>query len=125
MRISDWSSDVCSSDLSVGSGEFVAILGFSGTGKTTLISLMAGLINADSGEIVVNGRPSAGSGSDRGLVFQSYSLMPWLSVAANVRLAVDAVHKSLSRSRSEEHTSELQSLMRISYAVFCLKKKHK
>src|SRR3546814_433090 len=179
-------------NLSVGSGEFVAILGFSGTGKTTLISLMAGLINADSGEIVVNGRPSAGSGSDRGLVFQSYSLMPWLSVAANVRLAVDAVHKSLSRSererlvrdavdlvglshaidrkpselsggmrqrvavaralamkpdillldeplsaldaltraklqaeieRSEEHTSELQSLMRISYAVFCLKKK--
>src|SRR3546814_303971 len=48
-------------NLSVGSGEFVAILGFSGTGKTTLISLMAGLINADSGEIVVNGRPSAGS----------------------------------------------------------------
>src|SRR3546814_13056620 len=93
-------------NLSVGSGEFVAILGFSGTGKTTLISLMAGLINADSGEIVVNGRPSAGSGSDRGLVFQSYSLMPWLSVAANVRLAVDAVHKSLYRSvrarRSEE-----------------------
>src|SRR3546814_2767876 len=82
-------------NLSVGSGEFVAILGFSGTGKTTLISLMAGLINADSGEIVVNGRPSAGSGSDRGLVFQ----------------------------RSEEHTSELQSLMRIPYAVFCLKKK--
>src|SRR3546814_3439213 len=86
-------------NLSVGSGEFVAILGFSGTGKTTLISLMAGLINADSGEIVVNGRPSAGSGSDRGLVFQSY--------------------------RSEEHTSELQSLMRISYAVFCLNKKTK
>src|SRR3546814_1615398 len=94
MRISDWSSDVCSSDLtevlksinlSVGSGEFVAILGFSGTGKTTLISLMSGLINADSGEIVVNGRPSAGSGSDRGLVFQSYSLMPWLSVAAKDR----------------------------------------
>src|SRR3546814_8731001 len=113
---------------------------------------MAGLINADSGEIVVNGRPSAGSGSDRGLVFQSYSLMPWLSVAANVRLAVDAVHKSLSRSererlvrdavelvglshaidrkpselsggmrqRSEEHTSELQSLMRNTYAVFGL-----
>src|SRR3546814_12313953 len=70
-------------NLSVGSGEFVAILGFSGTGKTTLISLMAGLINAASGEIVVNGRPSAGSGSDRGLVFQSYSLLPWLSVAAH------------------------------------------
>src|SRR3546814_8577318 len=100
---------------------------------------MAGLINADSGEIVVNGRPSAGSGSDRGLVFQSYSLMPWLSVAAHVRLAVDAVHKSLSRSererlvrdavdlvglRSEGHTSELQSLMRNSYAVFCLKQQN-
>src|SRR3546814_4289730 len=88
-------------NLSVGSGEFVAILGFSGTGKTTLISLMAGLINADSGEIVVNGRPSAGSGSDRGLVFQSYSLMPWLSVAANVRLAVDAVQDRKSTRSAE------------------------
>src|SRR3546814_209192 len=93
-------------NLSVGSGECVAILGFSGTGKTTLISLMAGLINADSGEIVVNGRPSAGSWSDRGLVLQSYSLMPWLSVAANVRLQVDAVHKSLSRSERARLVSD-------------------
>src|SRR3546814_13325070 len=85
-------------NLSVGSGEFVAILGFSGTGKTTLISLMAGLINADSGEIVIKGRPSAGSGSDRGVVFQSYTLMPWLSVAATVRLAVDTVTKAGGQS---------------------------
>src|SRR3546814_16598982 len=54
--------------LSVGSGEFVAILGFSGTGKTTLISLMAGLINADSGAIAAHATPSARSGYARGLV---------------------------------------------------------
>ena len=104
-------------NLSVDSGEFVAILGFSGTGKTTLISLMAGLIQADAGEVVVNGKPSSGPGSDRGLVFQSYSLMPWLSVAANVRLAVDAVHKSLSRPERERLVRDTVDLVGLSHAI--------
>jgi nitrate/nitrite transport system ATP-binding protein len=68
-------------DLCIHDGEFVAIVGFSGTGKTTLISLMAGLIAPDAGEIAVHG----------GVVFQSYSLMPWMTVRENVALAVDQV----------------------------------
>ena len=79
-------------DLSIGEGEFVAILGFSGTGKTTLINLMAGLEKPDSGEALFKGKPIDGPGPERGLIFQSYSLMPWLSVSGNVSLAVDAVH---------------------------------
>ncbi|MEL6999804.1 MAG: nitrate ABC transporter ATP-binding protein [Pseudomonadota bacterium] len=79
-------------DLSIGEGEFVAILGFSGTGKTTLINLMAGLEKPDSGEALFKGKPIDGPGPERGLIFQSYSLMPWLSVSGNVALAVDAVH---------------------------------
>ena len=79
-------------DLTVKEGEFVAILGFSGTGKTTLINLLAGLEKPDTGKALFKGQPIDGPGPERGLVFQSYSLMPWLSVNGNVGLAVDAVH---------------------------------
>ncbi|MGE3149551.1 MAG: ABC transporter ATP-binding protein [Pseudorhodoplanes sp.] len=77
--------------LQVDDGEFVAIVGFSGSGKTTLINLMAGLEAPDSGEVLFKGAPISAPGPERGVVFQSYSLMPWLSVRGNVALAVDAV----------------------------------
>jgi nitrate/nitrite transport system ATP-binding protein len=77
--------------LSIAEGEFVAIVGFSGSGKTTLVNLLAGLSAPDAGEVRKAGRPISGPGPDRGVVFQSYSLMPWLSVRENVALAVDCV----------------------------------
>ena len=80
-------------DLDVEEGEFIAILGFSGAGKTTLISAIAGLTEPDGGTMLLRGEPITGPGKDRGLVFQSYSLFPWLTVEQNVALAVDAVHK--------------------------------
>ncbi|MBP2310418.1 ATP-binding cassette domain-containing protein [Azospirillum melinis] len=80
-------------DLSIEEGEFVAIVGFSGSGKSTLINMIAGLAMPDTGEVLYRGKPVTGPGPERGLVFQSYSLMPWLSVKENVALAVDAVHK--------------------------------
>lgn len=80
-------------NLKVDEGEFIAIVGFSGTGKTTLISMLAGLIEPDTGGIVFNGKEIDGPSPDRGVVFQSYSLMPWLTVSGNVALAVDAVFK--------------------------------
>ena len=78
--------------LSISEGEFVAIVGFSGSGKTTLISLMAGLITPDGGRIRFKDRPVNGPDPARGIVFQNYSLMPWLTVGGNIALAVDAVH---------------------------------
>ena len=78
-------------NLTVDRGEFVAIVGFSGSGKSTLISLIAGLIEADAGEVCLNGAPIHGPGPDRGVVFQNYSLLPWLTVYDNVALAVDQV----------------------------------
>jgi nitrate/nitrite transport system ATP-binding protein len=80
-------------NLSIEEGEFVALIGFSGSGKTTLISILAGLIEPDAGEVILRGKPanSVGPGPDRGVVFQSYSLMPWLTVFENVALAVDTV----------------------------------
>jgi nitrate/nitrite transport system ATP-binding protein len=83
-------------DLDVREGEFIAVLGFSGAGKTTLVSAIAGLIEPDAGDILLRGKPIQGADRDRGLVFQSYSLFPWLTVESNVALAVDAVHKDRS-----------------------------
>lgn len=83
-------------DLSVAEGEFLAIVGFSGSGKSTLINLIAGLEMPDAGTIELDGRAITGPGPDRGVVFQSYALLPWLTVLGNVQLAVDAVFRDES-----------------------------
>jgi len=84
-------------DLRVSEGEFLAIVGFSGSGKSTLINLIAGLLRPDRGTIRLEGREITGPGPDRGVVFQGYALLPWLTVSGNVQLAVDAVRPSESR----------------------------
>jgi nitrate/nitrite transport system ATP-binding protein len=99
--------------LSIAEGEFVAIVGFSGSGKTTLISLMAGLIAPDAGEVRFRGKPVIEPGPERGVVFQSYSLMPWLTVYDNVALAVDAVNANepkASRATRTRHYIDLVGL---------------
>jgi len=78
-------------NLAIAEREFVAVVGFSGSGKTTLLNILAGLAVPDAGEVLKGGRPVTGPGPDRGVVFQSYSLMPWLSARENVALAVDRV----------------------------------
>src|SRR4029453_7906268 len=82
-------------DLTLDEGEFVAIVGYSGSGKTTLVSLIAGLVTPDAGEIRLDGAPVTEPGPERGIVFQQYSLLPWLSVRGNVALAVDAVNPTV------------------------------
>ena len=104
-------------NLEVAEGEFIAILGFSGSGKTTLISTIAGLIDPDSGSVEVKGVPSTGPGGDRGLVFQSYSLFPWLTVEGNVRLAVEAVHKNMSKAEQDELVREKVKLVGLGHAM--------
>ena len=91
-------------NLDIREGEFIAIVGFSGSGKTTLISMIAGLINADNGELLKLGQPITEPGPDRGVVFQNYSLMPWLTVYENVALAVDAIFKDWTPAQRRAHT---------------------
>lgn len=84
-------------NLKVEEGEFIAIVGFSGSGKTTLMSLLAGLIEPDAGGIIFKNKEIDGPSPDRGIVFQSYSLLPWLTVYGNVELAVTEVFKQQSK----------------------------
>ena len=104
-------------NLSIRENEFVCIVGRSGAGKTTLVSLIAGLIEADSGSILLEGRPIAGPGPDRGVIFQNYSLLPWLSVFENVYLAVDAVASHLSSAEKRQRTKSYINLVNLGAAM--------
>ncbi len=104
-------------NLQIGEGEFVAIVGFSGSGKTTLISLIAGLIAPDSGAILLKGQPVDGPGPDRGVVFQSYSLMPWMTVRQNVALAVDQVFKDASKEERRARVEKYVEMVNLTPAM--------
>jgi nitrate/nitrite transport system ATP-binding protein len=104
-------------DLAIDEGEVVAIVGFSGSGKTTLISTIAGLIQPDAGEVRFKGEKVTGAGHDRGVVFQSYSLMPWLSVRDNVALAVDAVFARETRAEKDARIGRYVEMVGLAHAV--------
>jgi nitrate/nitrite transport system ATP-binding protein len=103
--------------LTVNEGEFVAIVGFSGAGKTTLINLMAGLVHADSGDVLFRGKPVTEPGPERGVVFQSYSLLPWLSVEGNVALAVDSVFGSSKGADRRERVQRYVQMVGLDHAA--------
>ncbi|WP_251827565.1 ABC transporter ATP-binding protein [Methylovulum psychrotolerans] len=104
-------------NLSIKDGEFIAIVGFSGSGKTTLISTLAGLIQADSGQVLKQGKPITGPGPDRGVVFQNYSLMPWLTVFENVALAVDEIFKDWTAEQRKAHTEKYVRMVNLGAAM--------
>ncbi len=104
-------------NLDIKEGEFVAILGFSGTGKSTLMNLIAGLEMPDTGSVTFKGAPITGPGPERGLVFQSYSLMPWLTVGGNVGLAVDAVFPKLSKEKRQAKIDHYVGMVGLSHAT--------
>lgn len=88
-------------DLHIEQGELVAILGYSGTGKSTLVNLIAGLLEPDKGDVIVDGERVEGPSPSRGLVFQNYSLLPWMNVYQNVALAVEEVFPKESRKERD------------------------
>ncbi|MEM6620155.1 MAG: nitrate ABC transporter ATP-binding protein [Pseudomonadota bacterium] len=104
-------------DLSVEEGEFLVLLGFSGTGKTTLINLLAGLETPTRGTATFKGAPITGPGPERGVIFQSYSLMPWLTVSGNVGLAVDTVFPKLSRADRAAKVARYVDMVGLSHAA--------
>src|SRR5918993_1797357 len=88
--------------LVVRKGEFVSIIGHSGCGKSTLLNIVAGLTPASAGNVFVDNREVVEPGPDRAVVFQNHSLLPWLSVYQNVRLAVDKVF-GRTKTSAERH----------------------
>ena len=103
-------------NLSVERGEFIAIVGYSGAGKTTLISLITGLIQPDTGTITLNDLEITEPGPDRGIVFQNYSLLPWLSVYDNIYLAVDQVFPNWSTAKKQQQTERHIALVNLTAA---------
>jgi nitrate/nitrite transport system ATP-binding protein len=96
-------------DFALAPGECAAIIGFSGSGKTTLIQILGGLLAPDAGRVEMDGRPAGPPGPERGIVFQSYALLPWLTALANVELAVGAV---AGRLAAGERRARSLALMR-------------
>ncbi|WP_264212048.1 ABC transporter ATP-binding protein [Leisingera thetidis] len=103
--------------LSVQEGEFLVLLGFSGTGKTTLVNLMAGLERPTSGSVTFKGQKITGPGPERGVIFQSYSLMPWLTVAGNVGLAVDTIFPGLPKGEKQAKVDRYVRMVGLSHAT--------
>lgn len=100
-------------DLNIRQGEFVTLIGHSGCGKSTLLSIVAGLDRPTTGGVVLEGREIKSPGPDRMMVFQNYSLLPWLTVQQNIELAVDKVMKHLPKGERKgivAHNIELVGL---------------
>lgn len=88
--------------LFVKKGEIVSLIGHSGCGKSTLMGAISGMVKPTSGSVIANGKSVSGPGPDRGIVFQNYSLLPWLSVYKNIYEAVDSALKDLSVKEKKE-----------------------
>jgi nitrate/nitrite transport system ATP-binding protein len=96
-------------DLKIDRGEYVGLIGHSGCGKSTLLNIVAGLLNPTSGVVLLDGKEVAAPGPDRAVVFQNHSLLPWLTVYENVRLAVDKT-SGRSKTPAERHDWTLSQL---------------
>jgi nitrate/nitrite transport system ATP-binding protein len=96
-------------NLAVKRGEFISLIGHSGCGKSTVLNIVAGLLRATSGGVIVDGREVNDPGPDRAVVFQNHSLLPWLTVYQNVEIAVDKIFRD-SRSAAERREWILRNL---------------
>ncbi|CUH75605.1 ABC transporter ATP-binding protein [Tropicibacter naphthalenivorans] len=104
-------------NLDVQEGEFLVLLGFSGTGKTTLINLMAGLEMPTEGRVTFKGKDITEPSPERGVIFQNYSLMPWLSVEGNVRLALDTCFPKMPAAEKAEKVAHYIKMVGLSHAA--------
>jgi len=98
-------------------GEFVCIVGHSGCGKTTILNVLAGLEVATAGDVIMDGREISGPSLDRGVVFQSHALMPWMSVLGNVAFAVKSKWPEWSREKIAAHCTEYLEMVGLGQAI--------
>jgi len=103
--------------LTVNEGDFVSIIGYSGTGKSTLINLIAGLLKPDIGNAKMDEVEIKGPGPERGIVFQNYSLLPWLTVTENIMLAVDQLFPAMTAQERRDHTAKYVDMVKLTPAA--------
>ncbi len=104
-------------NLSIGENEFISVIGHSGCGKSTLLKIVAGLENATSGSVRLDGKEIRKPGAERMMVFQHYSLLPWLTVRENIRLAVDEVLKDANRAEKVSIVNEHLAMVNLTAAA--------
>lgn len=104
-------------NLSIQEGEFVAIVGFTGSGKTTLVNLINGLLEPTKGEVLFKGEPVVGTSHERGVIFQNYSLLPWLTVGQNIFMAVKEAFPKKSKSELQAIVAEYVNMVNLTPAI--------
>ena len=104
-------------NLNVEENEFVAVIGFSGSGKSTLINLLSGLLQPSSGSVCYKGNTIKEPGPELGIMFQNYSLLPWLSVGENVKLAINRVLPKLNKNEVHEKMLHYVKMVKLGHAT--------
>lgn len=105
-------------NLSIARGEFVALIGHSGCGKSTVLNLIAGLLEANEGGLICNGREIDGPGPERAVVFQNHSLLPWMTCFGNAHLAVEKVFGAReSKAQLKARTEQALNMVGLSHAM--------
>lgn len=103
--------------LSVAQGEFVSIVGAMGSGKSTLLAMIAGLLTPDAGQVSIDGTPMTGVRPDTSVVFQNYSLLPWLTALENVRLAIGSTWPDMSRADQRARAQGILEMVGLGHAL--------
>lgn len=104
-------------NLKIHENEFVAVIGHSGSGKTSLVNMLAGLSSPNSGTVTFNGRPITEPLREIGIMFQNYSLLPWMTVYENVELAVNQFYPDLSKSEKDAYIREYVEMVNLTPAI--------
>jgi nitrate/nitrite transport system ATP-binding protein len=104
-------------NLTIGEDEYISVIGHSGCGKSTLLKIIGGFEKATSGSIRLDGKEIRKPGADRMMVFQNYSLLPWLTVRENIRLAVDEVLKNANRAEKISIVNEHLAMVNLTAAA--------
>jgi nitrate/nitrite transport system ATP-binding protein len=104
-------------NLTIGEDEYISVIGHSGCGKSTLLKIIGGFQTATSGSVRLDGKEIRKPGADRMMVFQNYSLLPWLTVRENIRLAVDEVLKNANRAEKISIVNEHLAMVNLTPAA--------
>ncbi|MEW7849203.1 ABC transporter ATP-binding protein [Massilia aurea] len=104
-------------DFTIARGEFICIIGHSGCGKSTILNVLAGLERASAGTVIMDGREVAGPGLDRGVVFQSHALLPWLTVEGNIAFAVKSRHPDWPKEQVRAHGARFIDMVGLTSAA--------